>query len=67
MFISIYRVLLKFEPLQLLSGSYYLCVYLLDAEGFHVYDHWEQCSHFVVRTDSKEVGIAKLMHNWETI
>lgn len=62
---SIYQVGLKFMPLQLLSGSYYLCVYLLDGEGVHIYDHWEQCSSFVVRSPSKEVGIAKLIHDWE--
>lgn len=63
---DIFRVSLKFEPLQLLSGSYYLCVYLLDKEGIHVYDHREQCSHFVVKNKSKEVGIAKLLHEWES-
>ncbi len=63
---DIFRVSLKFEPLQLLSGSYYLCIYLLDKEGIHVYDHWEQCSHFVVKNKSKEVGVARLLHEWES-
>ena len=63
---DIFRVSLKFEPLQLLSGSYYLCVYLLDKEGVHIYDHWEQCSNFVVKNKSKEVGVARLLHEWES-
>lgn len=61
---SFYSVKLRFKPLQLLSGSYYLCVYLLDGEAVHTFDHWEQCSPFVVRNESKEVGVAKLLHDW---
>ncbi|MDF1584485.1 MAG: ABC transporter ATP-binding protein [Methyloprofundus sp.] len=61
---EVYRVTLKFEQLQLLSGRYYLCVYLLDAEGVHVYSHWEQCAPFVVRSSTSEVGVARLEHQW---
>ncbi len=63
---SLYRVRLSFKPLQLLSGSYYLCVYLLDADGVHMFDHWEQCAPFVVRNLTKEVGVARLIHDWES-
>ena len=63
---NIYRVALTFEPLQLLSGRYYLCIYLLDEEGIHIYDHREQCSPFVVKSQSKEVGVAHLQHQWES-
>ena len=53
---------LVFPSLQLLSGKYYLCVYLLDADGIHVYDYHEEICPFVVRNKTKEVGVARLNH-----
>ena len=55
---------LVLQPLQLLSGKYYLCVYLLDADGIHVYDYREEICPFVVRHKTKEVGVARLDHRW---
>ncbi len=61
-----YEVNLRFKHLQLLSGRYYLCIYLLDGDAMHIYDYRENCCNFTVRNSSKEVGIARLAHDWES-
>ncbi|PKM10007.1 MAG: ABC transporter ATP-binding protein [Gammaproteobacteria bacterium HGW-Gammaproteobacteria-3] len=55
---------LVLESLPLLSGKYYLCVYLLGADGIHIYDYREEICPFVVRHKTKEVGVARLAHQW---
>ena len=61
---TIYSVTLVLDPLQLLSGKYYFCVYLLDGDGVHIYDYREEVCHFVVRHQTKEVGVSRLQHEW---
>jgi len=58
------RAVLQLAPLQLLSGQYYLCVYLLGGDGIHIYDYREEICPFAVRHHTKEVGVARLAHRW---
>lgn len=58
-----YYVKLKYPSLALLSGKYYLNIYLLDKTGVHVYDTVKTLS-FQVRHDSIELGMVFLDHQW---
>jgi lipopolysaccharide transport system ATP-binding protein len=55
---------LRFDDLQLLSGHYLFYLYLLDEAGIHIYDKQEGVLPFMVRHDSREVGVARLSHRW---
>jgi lipopolysaccharide transport system ATP-binding protein len=55
---------LRFDSIELLSGHYLFYVYLMDETGIHVYDKREAVLPFVVRHDSREVGVSRLEHRW---
>ena len=56
---------LLFPRLKLLSGVYTLTVFLLDTPGLHVYQVADKVCPFVVRHDTKEVGVCYLDHTWK--
>ncbi|GAB6067979.1 ABC transporter ATP-binding protein [Methylothermus subterraneus] len=62
---GILRLALIFPSLPLLSGEYFLSVYVLDDSGLQVYDMAELICPFTVRGKGREVGIVYLDHRWE--
>ena len=58
---------LSFDQLSLLSGHYLFYLYLLDETGIHIYDKREAVLPFVVRHDTREVGVARLPHRWSEL
>lgn len=55
---------IRYDRLQLLSGHYLFYIYLLDEAGIHIYDKREGVLPFVVRHDTREIGVARLSHRW---
>lgn len=58
------QVKLVFPQLHLLSGNYWLSVYVLDDSGLQVYDMAESVCPFTVHNPRREFGIAYLPHRW---
>jgi lipopolysaccharide transport system ATP-binding protein len=54
----------RLPELPLLSGQFSLYIYLLDAEGIHIYDKREDVLPFTVRHEGREVGVSRLPHAW---
>lgn len=64
---GILRLALVFPSLPLLSGEYFLSVYVLDDSGLQVYDMAELICPFTVRGNGREVGMVYLEHRWEKV
>ncbi len=64
---GILRLALVFPSLPLLSGEYFLSVYVLDDSGLQVYDMAELICPFTVRDNRREVGMVYLDHCWEGV
>jgi lipopolysaccharide transport system ATP-binding protein len=56
------RFRIEFPALPLLPGSYGVRFHALDAEGLRIFDTLERG--FVVRGQSRELGLVKLEHRW---
>ena len=55
---------LEFPQLPLLSGNYWLSVYVLDDSGLQVYDMAESVCPFTVHNPGREVGLVHMPHRW---
>jgi len=60
-----HRLRLVLEPLSLLSGDYWLSVYVLDDSGLQVYDMAELVCPFTVHSPGQEFGVVYIPHRWE--
>lgn len=56
---------LHLTPLSLLSGEYWLSVYVLDDSGLQVYDMAELVCPFTVHSPGREFGVVYIPHRWE--
>ena len=61
---GMFGVSFRLPAMQLLSGQFSLYLYLLDAEGIHIYDKREDVLPFTVRHEGREVGVSRLPHEW---
>jgi lipopolysaccharide transport system ATP-binding protein len=59
-----FRVRICFDDLPLLPGSYSIRGHAMDPEGIRLCDTTEQ--RFIVSGQSREVGIIRLPHSWDT-
>jgi len=59
-----HRLQLALEPLSLLSGDYWLSVYVLDDSGLQVYDMAESVCPFTVHSPGQEFGVVYIPHRW---
>lgn len=59
------RVTLQLPKLHLLSGDYWLSVYVLDDSGLQVYDMAEKICPFTVRNPGREFGLVHMPHRWQ--
>ncbi|MBF0471750.1 MAG: ABC transporter ATP-binding protein, partial [Gammaproteobacteria bacterium] len=61
------RILLTYTiaKLPLLSGEYFLELWLIDATSVHIYDSRNPCCQFKVRQQSVEVGMTWIDHQWQ--
>ena len=58
------QVELLFPKLYLLSGNYWLSVYVLDDSGLQVYDMAESVCAFTVHNPGREPGLVYIPHQW---
>jgi lipopolysaccharide transport system ATP-binding protein len=58
------QVELLFPKLHLLSGNYWLSVYVLDDSGLQVYDMAESVCAFTVHNPGREFGLVYIPHQW---
>jgi lipopolysaccharide transport system ATP-binding protein len=61
------KALFEIPSLPLLSGEYFANVYLFDATGTHILEAQEYIHSFKVKSDSREEGVVKMDHRWETL
>ncbi len=61
-----YRVSLRLPAVQLASGSFRVCAYLLDEHGTYLYDEREAESTLSLVSQNKEWGLFYLEHHWES-
>lgn len=59
-----HQVRLVIPKLPLLSGEYWLSVYILDDSGLQVYDMAELICPFTVHNPGKNFGVVHLPHQW---
>jgi lipopolysaccharide transport system ATP-binding protein len=59
-----HAVVLELPELPLLSGEYWLSVYLLDDTGLQVYDMAEQICPFTVHNPGRDFGMVRLPYRW---
>ena len=55
---------LRLPRLALLSGQFLVPVLLLDEEGVHKYQEYLLPENLVVRTNTREVGLVRVEHQW---
>ena len=58
------KVLCKIEKIGLINGTYYLDVAVHRRDGYP-YDYHRNLYSFLVSSSFKDVGIARIAHNWE--
>ncbi|MGB5464453.1 MAG: ABC transporter ATP-binding protein [Sedimenticolaceae bacterium] len=61
---GVFGISFSLPAVPLLSGRFSLYLYLLDAEGIHIYDKREDVLPFSVRHEGREVGVSRLPHTW---
>jgi ABC-type polysaccharide/polyol phosphate transport system ATPase subunit len=59
--------ILRIPELKLLSGQFLVPVLLFDEGGVHKYHQYLMPENLVVRTHTREVGLFRLDHAWETV
>jgi ABC-type polysaccharide/polyol phosphate transport system ATPase subunit len=60
-----YRVRLRIPRLPLVKGEFTLYVFLLDAQGLHIYDQRRLPRAFAVHSPSYSFGLIRAEHDWE--
>jgi ABC-type polysaccharide/polyol phosphate transport system ATPase subunit len=58
--------ILRIPDLKLFSGQFLVPVILLDETGVHKYQQMMLPENLVVRTNTREIGLFKIDHAWET-
>ncbi len=61
---GLWRAILHFNEIPLLSGEYVLTAYLFDSTGLVVLEEWTRCQTFEVISATREVGLVRLDHHW---
>jgi hypothetical protein len=59
-----YYATLKVEDIPLLTGEYYLDVFLIDNTTLHIYDIQKPATTIIVKSDNNEVGVSRIPHSW---
>jgi hypothetical protein len=59
-----YGVVFAIDDLPLLSGTYGITVALVDDSTPHYYDTWTAAAGLTVHHDGRDVGIARIAHEW---
>lgn len=59
-----YRYRFIFHALHLLPGQYTIKLHALDPEGMRMFD--TEVREIVIRGDTRELGMIRLPHNWES-
>lgn len=62
-----YGIKFVVQSLPLLAGTYSFTVSLMDRDTPHVYDSAPGVAPFRVRNEGKDVGVARLLHEWQAI
>jgi lipopolysaccharide transport system ATP-binding protein len=57
---------LRIPRLPLLSGQFLVPILLLDGEGVHKYHEYVLPENLVVRTETRDVGLVRIEHQWST-
>jgi ABC-type multidrug transport system ATPase subunit len=57
--------ILRVPSVRLLSGQFLVPILLLDGEGVHKYQEFLMPENLVVRTNTRDVGLFRLDHEWE--
>jgi teichoic acid transport system ATP-binding protein len=60
-------LVLRIPDIQMLSGQYVVPVILFDEGGVHRYEEFALSDNVVVRTETREVGMFRMQHEWEVV
>ena len=59
------EVVLRFDALPLLKGTYFVTVILLSEDGLHPYDMAKHCITLRVSQEGLTQGVVALPHRWQ--
>ena len=59
-------IVIHLDPMNLLTGEYFLDVAIHKADGFP-YDFWRECRSFRMYSDMEDIGFVRIAHKWEIL
>ena len=59
-------IVIRLDPMNLLSGEYFLDVSIHKADGFP-FDFWRESKRFKMYSDMEDIGLVRIAHKWEIL